>query len=120
MKSKNLAIFGIGTYVFSVLASATNLEGDSIVPSSFVLLSGLLDISFVVLGVWRLWKLFKNVAVTLVLSDAILLALSIASEFISGNSVILLLNAAKIFNLVAFFWAISILWVMEKNKRYRL
>jgi len=111
MKNKTLAIFGIGTYILSVLSSATDLEGDSTAPSTLIAISGIVTVAFIIMATIRLWKEAKGVSIALVSSGVILTIITVmaAQGIISlsyGSSVIILWNVTRIINFVAFFWAI--------------
>lgn len=116
MKNKTLAIFGIGTYILSVLSSATDLEGNSIAPIALIAISGIATIVFIVMATVRLWKEAKNLSIMLVSSALILFILIVIQEFTLssyGNSIIILLNIVKVINLVAFVWAIIKLFKLK-------
>ena len=66
MKNKTLAIFGIGTYVLSVLSSAEDLEGNSVAPIALIAISGTATAVFTIMAIARLWKEAKGVAITFV------------------------------------------------------
>jgi hypothetical protein len=112
MKSRILAIFGIGTYILSVLSSATDLEGNSVVPISLIVISGIATIVFYAMATIRLWKIQKSAPILLISLAVILAVLSI----IQGIAP-LLLNIVRIINLIAFIWVISLLWTMGKYER---
>lgn len=112
MKSKTLAIFGIGTYILSVLSSATDLEGNSTAPIALIAASGIATLLFYILATIRTWKIQKSAPILLISSAAILTVLSIAQGITP-----LLINIIKILNFVAFIWIISLLWVMGKHER---
>jgi hypothetical protein len=120
MKNKTLAIFGIVTYVLGVLSSA--LEGKSIVliTDVFIAISGIATIVFTIMAIVRLWKIkAKGSSIIFALSEISLFILLVAQVIASpsyGNPIILLLNIAKIFNLITLFWVISILWGMANQE----
>lgn len=120
MKNKTLAIFGIGTYVLSVLSSATDLEGNSVVPIALIVISGIATAVFIIMAIIRLWKEAKGVSITLAFSAAILFILSVIQEVISfsyGNPIIILLNITKVIYFITFVWVIVKLFKKEKNKK---
>jgi len=109
MKNKTLAILGIGTYILSVFSSATDLEGNSVVPTALVAISGVATAVFIIMAIVRLYKEAKGVAITLVSSAIILFILSVIQGVISpsyGSPIIILLNITKVVNLIAFVWSI--------------
>jgi hypothetical protein len=109
MKKRTLAIFGIGTYALSVLSSATNLEGNSVMPIALIIISGIATTIFIIMAIIRLWKEARGVSITLAFSAVILFILSVIQEAISssyGNPIIILLNIAKVIYFIVFVWAI--------------
>jgi hypothetical protein len=119
MKNKTLAIFGIGTYILSVLSSATDLEGNSIVPFALIVISGIATAIFIIMAIVRLWKEAKGVSIILASSTLILYILTAIHEFTFtsyGSPFIILLNTIKVIDLIAFIWAVSLLWKMAKHE----
>jgi len=111
MKSKTLAIFGIGTYILSVLSSATDLEGNSVAPIILIAISGIATIVFYIMATKRLWKIQKSAPILLISSAIILVILSITQGVAP-----ILINIIKITNFVVFIWVISLLWAMAKHE----
>lgn len=119
MKNKTLAIFGIGTYILSVLTSATDLEGNSVVPVVLIVISGIATVLFIVMATIRLWKEAKSASILLASSAIILFILSVVQGVTSpsyGSSLIILLNITKVINFIAFVWAVLLLWAMAKHE----
>lgn len=117
MKNKTLAIFGIGTYILSVLSSAENLEGASVVPVALVAISGIATLIFIVLATIRLWKETRVLAIILLSSAFILFVFTIIQTLTEpsyGSLVIILLNLAKVINFVVFILVIVKLFKMNK------
>jgi hypothetical protein len=113
MKNKTLAIFGIGTYLFSVYASATNTEGESIVPNYIVIISGVATILFTILATIRLWKINKFVSLLFFITTLIFFGLEILLVVLSpayGSPLIIFLSITKVVSLLTFIWAVFILW----------
>jgi hypothetical protein len=109
MKNKTLAIFGIGTYILSVLSSATDLEGNSTAPVALIVISGITTIVFIVMATVRLWKEAKNLSIMLVSSALILFIFTIIQEFTPpsyGNPIIILFNIVRVIYFVAFVWVV--------------
>lgn len=109
MKNKTLAIFGIGTYILSVIASASDLEGNSVAPVALIVISGIATMVFIIIATVRLWKEAKNVSVLLASSAVILFVLMVIQVLTLpsyGSLIIILLNIAKVINFIAFVWAI--------------
>jgi hypothetical protein len=111
MKSKTLAIFGIGTYILSVLSSATDLEGNSVAPIVLIAISGIATIVFYTLATIRLWKMQKSAPILLICSAVILVILLIAQGVAP-----LYINITKIINFIAFIWVMFLLWAMAKHE----
>jgi hypothetical protein len=112
MKNKTIAIYGIGTYIFSVIASATDTEGNPAYPVAIILLSGIASFLFFIMAIIRLWKQAKNISIIYASSAIILFILSVIQEIISpsyGSPLIILCNIAKVIHFIAFVWAIAVL-----------
>ncbi len=117
MKNRTLAIFGIGTYILSVIASAEDLEGNSVVPIALIAISGIATTIFIVMATIRLRKSQKGASISLVSSSVVFFILSVVQEIDSppyGSPLIILLNITKVINFIAFIWAIALLWAMAK------
>jgi hypothetical protein len=117
MKNKTLAIFGIGTYILSVIASAEDLEGNPKAPVALIVISGIAGIVFIIMAAVRLWKRARYASIILVSSEIILFILTVIQEVTSpkyGSPIIILLNITKIINFLVFFYAIILLWTMAK------
>jgi len=122
--NKALAIFGIVTYILSVLSSAENLEGNSVAPITLIAISGIAIVVFYVMAAIRLWKIHKIAVILLITSVIIYVILLIIQGITSpsyGSSTIILLNITKVIKLIAFIWVVALLWKttrqLEKNKQ---
>jgi len=102
MKSKTLAIFGIGTYILSVISSAEDLKGNYISSIALILVAAIATLVFMIMAVVRLWKTQKVAAV-----------LFLASSLIS---LVYISNPVKIINFILFIWIVSLLWAMGKHE----
>lgn len=111
MKSKTLAIFGIGTYILSVLSSATDLEGNSVAPIVLIAVSSIATIVFYTMATIRLWKMQKGAPLLLICSAVILVILLIAQDVAP-----VYINITRIINFIAFIWVIFLLWTMAKHE----
>ena len=78
MKSKILALFGIGSYILSVLSSVTDLDDNSVAPIALILISGIATLVFYFLATIRLWKIQKIVPILLIFSAILLIVLLIS------------------------------------------
>jgi len=115
MKNKTIAIIGIGSYISSVITSAEDLEGNFVYPVALITISQILKIIFTILATARLWKTARYVSIILASSAIILFVLSVIQEVTLpqyGSPIIILLNVTKIIHLLAFFYAIILLWKM--------
>jgi len=83
MKNKALAIFGIGTYILSVLSSAEDLKGNSTAPIILIAISGIATAVFIIMAVVRLWKEAKGVSIALASSTVILFIFSVIKGAVS-------------------------------------
>jgi len=120
MKNKTIAIIGIGSYILSVITSATDLEGNFVYPIALIAISKIVKIIFTILATVRLWKTARYVSIILASSAIILFVLSVIQEVTLpkyGSPIIILLNVTKIIHLLAFFYAIILLWTMAKSMR---
>ena len=120
INNKTLAIFGIATYILSVIASATDVEGNSVTPIPLIVISGISTIVFIVMATIRLWKISKSASILLPSSFFVHLTLEII-QFITplsyGSPLIILLNISKVIYWLARVWAILLLWAMGKHER---
>jgi len=119
MKNKTLAIFGIGTYILSVLSSATDLEGNSTTPVVLIAISGITIVAFIVIATVRLWKEAKNLSIIFASSALVLFILTVIQEFTLpsyGSPIIILLNIIKVINLLIFIWVIIKLFKLKNGK----
>lgn len=117
MKNKTIAIIGIGSYISSVITSATDLEGNFVHPIILIAISQIVKIIFTILATVRLWKTARYVSIILASSAIILFVLEVIQEVTLpkyGSAVIILLNATKIIHFLVFFYAIILLWRIAK------
>ena len=100
MKNRTLALFGIVTWIFSVISSAEDLAGNYTSPAILIVVSAMAAFIFVIMAVIRLWSTQKVAAI-------LFLALFLVSlVYVSAP--------LKIINLILFIWVISLLWAMGK------
>ncbi len=102
MKSKTLAILGIGAWILSVASSAEDLAGNYTAPTALIMVSALAILVFTIMAVVRLWKPQKVTAV-------LFLVLSLTSLVYASAPV-------KIVTFILFIWVISHLWAMGKHE----
>ena len=77
MKNKTLAIFGIGTYILSVITSAEDLEGNFVSPIVLIAISGIIKILFTVMATVCLWKQARHGSIIFASSAIILFILEV-------------------------------------------
>ena len=117
MKNKTLAIIGIGSYILSIITPATDLEEKFVLPIILIAISGIVQILFTVMATVRLWQQARNGSIILASSAIILFVLNVIYEVTLpeyGSAIIILLNVTKVIHLLAFFYAIILLWKMAK------
>ncbi len=103
MKSKTLIIFGIITYILSVLSSAQNLEGDYTAPTIIIAVSLIATIVFTIMAVVHLWKTEKVSSILLLVFSSLNLVLaSVVIHWISFGM---------------FLWVMSLFWAMAKHEK---
>lgn len=103
MKHKTLAIFGIATYILSVISSAENLAGDYTMPLALIFVSAIAFLIFTIMAVIYLWKTQKTTAILFLIFSLV--------------SLVYLSPIIKIINLVMLIWVISLLWAMAKYEK---
>ena len=106
MNNKTLAIFGIISYILSVIATATDLEGNYTMPIWLNVISVIMMTIFIIIAVIRLWKKAKVVSILLVLTTIILNTLPLLPL------PILWFNITKIISFITYIWAVILLWKM--------
>ena len=109
MKNKILAIFGVISYILSVIATATNSEGNFIMPVSLNVISVIMMTIFIIIAVIRLWKKAKIVSILIVLTTIILNTPSLP---------ILWFNITKIISFITYIWAVVLLWGMVEKEEH--
>jgi len=110
MKNKTIAIFGIISYILSVIATATNSEGNYTMPVGLNVISVIMMTIFIIIAVIRLWEKAKVVSILLVLTTIIFNTLPLLPL------PILWFNITKIISFITFIWAVVLLWGMAKNE----
>lgn len=100
MKSKTLAVFGIGTYILSVISSAQDREGNYTAPIALIVVSALATLIFIIMAVVRLWKTQK-------LSTVLFIA-SCLTPLVYTSPLV------RIVSFILFMWVIVRLWAKGK------
>ncbi len=116
MKNKTLAFLGIGTCILSVIASATDIEGNSVAPIALLVVSGIATTIFIVMAIIRLWKEAKSASILFASAVIMLFILSLIQGVASlsyGRPLIILLNITKVINFITFIWVIIKLFKMK-------
>jgi len=119
MKNRTLAIFGIISYFLTIITSIEDKKGNFLAPVGLIIVAGIVLILFYVLALKRLWKYgFKfefGFLLFSVIAGAILSGIIEINSLRDGSTIIILNNITKIVHLIAYFWAISILWTLDKK-----
>ncbi len=102
MRSKTLAIFGIGAYILSVISSVEDLAGNYTAPTVLIAVSAIAMLVFMIMAVVRLWKTQKISSILFLISSVI--------------SLIYISAPVKIINFILFIWVVSLLLVMGKHE----
>jgi len=119
MKNKTLAIFGIVTYVLSVLSSATDLGGNSVMPMFLILISAIATLIYIIMVVIRLWKRLKYLSIIFILSSAASIVLGVIQIIVApqyGNIIIILNNLARVIDFIVSVWVIVQLFKMSDEQ----
>lgn len=113
MKNRSIAIFGIVTYLLSVYSSATNVNGESAVPTFIIVISGIATALFTILATIRIWRINKLISLLFIVTSSAFFILEIMTFVYSpvyGSQLIRTLNITKVIRLLTFFWALFLLW----------
>ena len=113
LKNKTLAFFGMGTYLLSVLSSATDLEGKSKVPTILIAISAVATLIFVIMATVRLWKKAKYLPIMIISSGIVLIALSVIQDgFLlkDGSNMMLIFNLTRVVNTIALIGSVVALF----------
>ncbi len=117
--NKALAVLGIAAYIFSIIVTATDPEGNQKFPFTLVTISAVASIVFIVMATIRLWKI-NIIASVLFISISVLgLILGLIQELAphpDGSSYILLLNVTKVLDLIVVAWVVWLLWTTPKKE----
>ncbi len=119
ISNKTIAIFGIGAYILSVIASATDLDGNLRFPPALIIISGILGLVFIIMATIRLWKKAKIVAILLSSSFVISSLLLVMQDSIKpeyGSPLILLSNIFRVIHILVFIWALFKLFKTNSEK----
>lgn len=110
VKSKTIAILGIFSYILAVLASATNVEGESTAPLLLIVLSNLATIAFTILAALRLWTTRKTLSLLLLVSSIAYCLLQTKVVMQQTNPVLVTFHAFGIIRGISLIWAFVVLW----------
>jgi hypothetical protein len=105
ISNKIIATYGIVSYVLSVILSATDLEGNLKYPIALLLLSGTLNLIFVIMATIRLWNIERILSLLFLSFYIILATLSVLTEIIVptyGSFLVILTNIVKVIRLILF------------------
>lgn len=109
IRGKALAIFGIVTYVVSILSSIENAQGEVIAPTAILAIASIMILAFLVMASVRLWKEQKWGPIWLVTSSLLLIVLSLV-----GGVPTLLVNIIRIISVLVWAWVVFLLFVVER------
>ncbi|MCK9439263.1 hypothetical protein M0Q39_04360 [Patescibacteria group bacterium] len=98
-----LLIFGIITYILSVISSAKDLQGNYTASTTIIALSVITTMIFTIMATVRLWKIAKITSILLFVFS--LLNLVLSSTIIHWIS------------FLVFLWAMCLLWEMTKREK---
>lgn len=119
ISNRTIAISGIGVYILSIIASATDMKGNPTVPDVLIATSGIAMVAFYILATLRLWKYAKYGVILFVASCLVRFSLEtiqVITPFSNGSPVIVLLSIFKIITLATFIWAVIKLFTMGDDK----
>jgi hypothetical protein len=103
MSNKALCVFGIIAYIFSVLSSAEDLEGNYSAPIVLIVISAITMTIFRIMAAVRLWRGQKITSIVLIISSLVSLV------YISAPT--------KLLDFLIFIWTISLLWAYVKYEK---
>ena len=121
MKTRTIFILGIIQYILSVIASATDNEGNYEFPIVFIAISGIATIIFIILATIRLWKKSKIVSIILLSSIAILYVLQVFEVINTpsfGSPLVIIINALRVIYFCVFIWVEILLWKMSNIENH--
>ncbi len=119
MKARTLAIFGVGTYILSVISSAEDLGGNSVAPIALLALTAITTVIFIIMATIRLWQNFKIASALLVSSPTvhiILLVVQSISLPSDGSPLNILIGVMGIIDFLVYMYAVALLWQMAKHE----
>lgn len=119
MKTKTLAIFGIGTYILSVVSSVEDLVGNSVAPIALLVISVISTVVFIIMATIRLWQNFKIASVLLVASPTVHIILIVVQSISlpsDGSPLNILIGVMGIIDFLVFMYAIALLWQIAKHE----
>jgi hypothetical protein len=115
ISNRNLAIFGIIAYLFSIITT-----GYLIIPTNLFSLAGIIILIFIITAVNRIWKFDRTTSVLLVILTSILLILELIfynSSFSENDSLMVLFNIIRLIDTLVYINAISSLWIISKYQK---
>jgi len=109
ISNKNIAIYGIVTYILSVIFSSTDLGGNFRFPIIIILITGILSLIFVIMATIRLWNIDRILSILFLSSYTLITTLSVLQEIIVptyGSLLVILTNIAKVIRILFFIWVL--------------
>ena len=122
IKGKTIAVIGILSWLIGVVASATDDSGNFVAPVLLIGISGIVDFSFTILAVIRLWKTERILSIVFIFSTVALAILSFIQEITQpeyGNPLILITNVTKAADFIIFVYVVCLLWAKSKYEEPR-
>lgn len=119
MKSKNIAIIGVLSWILGVITSATDDSGNFVMPFFLISISGITTFTFNLLAIIRLWKSEKYLSITLIVVTVGLTVLMAIQEVTLpkyGSPIILITNVVNVADFIIFVYAVCLLWAKSKHE----
>lgn len=113
MNNKILAFTGAGLFILQILTSASDSEGNSIVPTAVLLVVAVASLAYIVTAVIRLWEPEKLTAASLLI---LFLASAIAPLFLTqeSSSINLIANFVKVAYALVYVYVVFLLYQYHK------
>jgi len=115
ISNRNLAIFGIIAYIFSIITT-----GYLIIPANFFSLAGIIILIFIITAANRIWKFNRITSALLIILTSTLLILELIfynSSFSENDSLMVSFNMIRLIDTLVYIDTISSLWIMSKYQK---
>ena len=119
MKYKAIAILGIASYLFTVLTSVEDLEGNLLTSGWLIAASGIVKLAFTVLAILVLWKVAKRDSLIFLFAVVFNFGLAGIQQFILSEStlIIVLLNISAVIHFLVYFYIVFLLFQIKRIKK---